>query len=248
MYINWNLQFMSLDEERYHESLVNWPLKIFTSDNIKNLSVLVLWWWDGLAVRNLLKYNNINDITLVELDPKIIEISKTQKDLVELNMNSLNNNKVNIIIQDAFKYIYENSKKYDLIIADFPDPRDVWTAKLYSKEFFIWIMWSLNKKWVFITQSSNAFFSNKAMFSINKTINNVFWNSLPYHRYLPSFWDWWFVLTQKWGLTYNNICPNIWCRYFDYDYVKDIWNVEINTLTKPVLIEYYWEWYKKFNL
>jgi spermidine synthase len=73
----------------------------------------------------------------VELDPKMIEISSTQKDLVKLNKNSLNNKKVQIINTDAFKFIKNTKDKYDFIIADFPDPRDVHTSKLYSKEFYI---------------------------------------------------------------------------------------------------------------
>jgi spermidine synthase len=85
----------------------------------------------------LLKYDFIKKITLVELDPKMIEISKIQKDLVKLNKNSLNNKKVEIIITDAFKFIEKTKNKYDFIIADFPDPRDVHTSKLYSKEFYI---------------------------------------------------------------------------------------------------------------
>ena len=245
MYINWNIQFMSLDENRYHEALVDWPIKIMNKEDI---SVLVLGWWDWLAVRNLLNYDYIDEIILVELDPKMSEISMMQKDLVKLNKDSLRNSKVKIINTDAFKYILDNEKKFDFIIADFPDPRDVWTAKLYSKEFYIWIEESLKNDWIFVTQSSNAFFSNRAMFSIDKTINDVFLNSLAYHRYLPSFWDWWFILAQKWWLSNINICPNMWCTYFDEDYIKDRQNIEINTLTKPVLIEYYWEWYRKFNL
>jgi spermidine synthase len=75
----------------------------------------------------------------VELDPKMIEISKTQKDLVKLNKNSLNNKKVKIINIDAFRFLKNNTKKYDFIIADFPDPRDVATSKLYSKEFYIMV-------------------------------------------------------------------------------------------------------------
>jgi spermidine synthase len=67
----------------------------------------------------------------------MIDISKTQKNLVKLNNNSLNNSKVKIINTDAFKFIKNTKNKYDFIVADFPDPRDVGTAKLYSKEFYI---------------------------------------------------------------------------------------------------------------
>jgi len=246
MFLNWNIQFNSLDENRYHEALVDWPLKIL--ENKQKISVLVLGWGDGLAVRNLLKYDFIKDITLVELDPKMIEISQTQKDLVKLNKNSLNNSKVKIINTDAFKFIKNTKNKYDFIIADFPDPRDVHTSKLYSKEFYLWIYWTLNKNGIFVTQASSAFFATKAFWSIEKTINSVFWNSLAYHRYLPSFWDWWFVLAKKWDLNNINICDNLWCTSFDQDYLWKNKDVEINTLTNPKIIEYYLEWYKKYNL
>ena len=246
MFLNWNIQFNSLDENRYHEALVDWPLKIL--ENKQNISVLVLGWGDGLAVRNLLKYDFINNITLVELDPKMIEISQTQKDLVKLNNNSLNNSKVKVINTDAFKFIKNTKNKYDFIIADFPDPRDVHTSKLYSKEFYLWIYWTLNKNGIFVTQASSAFFATKAFWSIDKTIKSVFWNSLAYHRYLPSFWDWWFVLAKKWDLKNIRICDNLWCTGFDEDYLWENKDVKINTLTNPKIIEYYLEGYKKYNL
>ena len=156
-------------------------------------------------------------------------------------------------------------KKYDMIIADFPDPRDVHTSKLYSKEFYIWVHWSLKKNGIFVTQASSAFFATKAFWSIDATIKWVFWNSLAYHRYLPSFWDWGFVMAQKKKLdnpsqpSFNTkgrsniilgeiICPHLWCTGFDEDYVKEKKWVKENTLTHPVIIEYYGEGYKKYNL
>jgi spermidine synthase len=247
MYLNGNIQFLSLDEARYHEALVDWPMKLLWNTGEKK-SILVLWWWDGLAVRNLLKYKDISDITLVDLDPKVTQLARTQVDLLALNEWSLLNKKVTVIQGDAFQYFTKANKKYDLIIADFPDPRDVGTAKLYSKEMYLWVNKMLKINGVFITQASNAFFSDKAFWSIDKTMNLIFWNTLAYHRYLPSFWDWWFVLTQKWGLKNKNICEWLGCTEFDKDYLKNKSSVEINTLSRPKIIEYYWDWYKKFNL
>ncbi|MGB2110835.1 MAG: hypothetical protein ACPHY8_02785 [Patescibacteria group bacterium] len=40
MYINGNIQFLSLDENRYHEALVNWPIKLL--EDRKDINVLVL--------------------------------------------------------------------------------------------------------------------------------------------------------------------------------------------------------------
>lgn len=234
---------MSLDEGRYHEALVKWPIDLINKDN---LDILVLWWGDGLAVRDILETDKAKNITLVELDPEMIKISKEQSDLKKLNKGSLESDNLTIINEDAFNFIRKTDKKYDLIIADFPDPKDTHTSKLYSKELYASIYWTLKNEWVFITQASNSFFATKAFFSIDKTINSVFWNSIPYHRYLPSFGDWWFVLAQKWGLKHKEICPELGCDKFDKWYkVEDI---KENTLTEPVIIKYYEDWYRKFNL
>jgi len=275
MYLNWNIQFNSLDENRYHEALVDWPLKLYFQHNQTTpKKVLVLGWWDWLAVRNLLKYEWIEEITLVELDPKMILISRTQSDLVSLNEWSLSSEKLKIITTDAFKYLETNTKKYDVIIADFPDPRDVFTSKLYSQEFYIMAQGSLDIWWIYITQSSSSYFATKAFWSIYKTMNHVFWDSIAYHRYLPSFWDWWFVVSQpktkelvienlgKLNNEYktfenfhkkniqaeSTLCPDLWCTWFDQEYERNFTDVEVNSLTQPHIIEYYLEWYKKFNL
>ncbi|MCL7660590.1 hypothetical protein M8360_35020, partial [Klebsiella pneumoniae] len=67
LFLNGDLQFASADEYRYHESLVH-PLLDGSRRN-----VLVLGGGDGLAVREILKYPDVASITLVDLDPKVLE-------------------------------------------------------------------------------------------------------------------------------------------------------------------------------
>lgn len=247
MYLNGNLQFLSLDEGIYHKALVNYPMNFL--ENSENLKVLVLGGGDGLAVRNLLEFPNISEITLVDLDPKVVEIAQTEQNLVELNENSLKNEKVRIFYEDAFAFLQKTPEKFDFIIADFPDPKDTSTAKLYSKEFYISAFGSLNENGIFVTQSSNAFFSNKVVFSVQKTLQNVFGNATAYHKYLPSFGDWWFVLARKWvPIDEKVLCPNESCTFFDEPYLEWTENVRENTLAEPKVIEYFGEWYDKFNL
>ena len=91
LYLDWHLQFLSLDEHRYHDSLTYFPYKLISNFTGKSLNILILWWGDGLAARNLLNYlswKNINyKITLVDLDPLITELAKTFPLLVKLNKN-----------------------------------------------------------------------------------------------------------------------------------------------------------------
>jgi spermidine synthase len=62
MTLNGGLQFSSLDEARYHEFLVL-VLKLLAGPRV---NVLVL---GGLGLREILKYPNVEIVTLVDLDP-----------------------------------------------------------------------------------------------------------------------------------------------------------------------------------
>src|SRR6266446_5833387 len=67
LFLNAHLQFSSRDEYRYHEALVHPGLASLPWAK----RVLVLGGGDGLAVRELLKYPNIQSITLVDPDPEM---------------------------------------------------------------------------------------------------------------------------------------------------------------------------------
>ena len=248
LYLNGNLQFLSLDEHRYHNWLWELWKNYIKHSNKKKYNILIVWWWDWLLARTIEKTikNKNYEITLVELDPDMIKLSKTNKVLTKLNENSLNNKHVKVINQDAFTYLVQNKKKYDIIIADFPDPRNISLAKLYSKEFYNMVYRSLSSDGIFTTQAWNAFFANKSFWCIDKTLNGVFPKTMPYHVYIPSFGDWWYVSASKKNIfTWTNKIINY---SFDKDYIIDLNKIKENSLDNPIIIKYYLDWRKKFNL
>jgi spermidine synthase len=92
-YINGHLQFSSVDEYIYHENLVHSVMSIAT---IKK-KILVLGGGDGLAVREILKYPEVENITLVDLDPVMVDLAKNNKYFTSLNKNSLLSSKLKVI-------------------------------------------------------------------------------------------------------------------------------------------------------
>ncbi len=96
-YINGNTQFSSYDEHIYHELLVH-PAMIIAPSR-KN--VLVLGGGDGLAVREILKYEDVETITLVDLDPGMTKLAMENPYLSELNQHSLQNAKVKFLENNA---------------------------------------------------------------------------------------------------------------------------------------------------
>lgn len=94
MFLNGGLQFSSKDENRYHENLVHPAMKYrsLTNPNNTPLDVLVLGGGDGMAVREVKKYSNINSISLVDLDPAVVKLATTNPILIQLNDSALMNN------------------------------------------------------------------------------------------------------------------------------------------------------------
>jgi spermidine synthase len=87
LYINGNTQFSSLDEKRYHDFLVHPLMEATTSrDNL-----LILGGGDGLALREVNKYSDVRNITVVDLDPGMVKMASTNKRLTNLNNDSFKN-------------------------------------------------------------------------------------------------------------------------------------------------------------
>ena len=70
LFLNNNLQFSSHDEYRYHEALVHPGLAALPAAK----RALVLGGGDGLALREILKYPNVEAVTLVDLDPAMTDL------------------------------------------------------------------------------------------------------------------------------------------------------------------------------
>ena len=128
LYINGNLQFSSRDEHRYHEALVHPALQSLP----RARRALVLGGGDGLAVREILRHANIQQVTLVDLDPAMTDLFSRNAELVALNAGALKDPRVKVINADAGQWLETNTEVFDLIVADFPDPSSFGLGKLYS--------------------------------------------------------------------------------------------------------------------
>ena len=133
LYINGDRQAYFASERIYHEFFVHGAIQLAGSipENI-----LVLGAGDGLLARELLKYSEVREITIVELDQAIIELAKYNRELRRQNESALHDNRVTILTGDALSFLRTTGEKYDAIFIDFPFPVDYNLSKLYSKEFY----------------------------------------------------------------------------------------------------------------
>jgi len=192
LFLNGNLQFSSADEYRYHEALVHPVLSAVAQPR----QVLVLGGGDGLAVREILKYPSVQHITLVDLDPEMTRLFSTQEVLAKLNNASLKNEKVQVVNADAFLWLKENTRLFDAVIIDFPDPSNFSIGKLYSTLFYQLLNKSLAPGGVAVVQSTSPYVAPKSFWCINETIRSVGLHTVPYHNYVPSFGEWGYILAM----------------------------------------------------
>lgn len=197
LYLNGHVQFSSYDEYRYHECLVH-PAMNLTNNR---RAVLILGGGDGLAAREVLKYGDVESLTLVDIDPSMTTLAKEHPLLVDLNNASLKDKRVRIINTDAGRFVQtpplDTPGKWDIIIIDLPDPRTPNLERLYSLEFYKACKARLNPDGVIVTQATSPLFTPKAFWCIVRTMEAAGFHSLPYHAYVPTFGDWGWVMGSE---------------------------------------------------
>jgi spermidine synthase len=229
--LNGALQFSSLDEGRYHDFLVHVPM-LFAGNRVK---VLVLGGGDGLGLRELLKYPNVERIVLVDLDPAMIAFASTHPTMSVLNRGAFRDARVGVVESgavtagerqvvelrearprarrlaspavrvaevkvinvDADRFVSEIRDVFDVVIVDFPDPRSIELAKLYSKEFYLKLRRVMATGAIAAVQSTSVYYSREAYLMIGRTLEAAGLHTLRYHHDVPSFGDWGWHLAWK---------------------------------------------------
>lgn len=253
-YINGAIQFDSIDEYRYHESLVHPVMNIAQ----KHEKILIIGGGDGMALREVLKYESVQEVMLVDLDPSITQLFRDNPLLSQLNNSAYENHKVTVVNKDAWKFMEQSEELYDVIIIDLPDPNNLSLSRLYSQTFYQLVKSHLSYTGAMVTQSTSPIFSKKAFWSINKTleISNLY--TLPYHAYIPSFGEWGFNIASHIPIKIRAIDPKIELHYLNDTilqtmqyFAPDMAKVAVdgNHISRHKLIYYYekgWsEWYGK---
>ncbi len=252
LYLDGNLQFSSIDEYRYHEVLVHLPAAFVGRLN----RALVIGGGDGLAARELLKYDSIDSIDIVDLDAGVTALSSAQPQIVALNKNSLKDDRVNIHHRDAWTWLAEAGDLYDLVVIDLPDPENEDIAKLYSVAFYQRVARRLSAGGVVITQATSPWFARRAFWSIGSTLDVVYENVRPATSYIPSFGLWGFFMAANHNLD-KAVRSSVHGRYINDQTLLDVLRlpadlpkleVEVNRNHSLPVIEYYREGWESLNL
>jgi spermidine synthase len=243
LFLNGNLQFSSRDEYRYHEALVHPALQAVKRPR----QVLVLGGGDGLAIREILKYPDIEQITLVDLDPGMTRLFSSLPVLRELNQDALRSPKLKVINDDAFLWLDKTQGFYDFIVVDFPDPTNFSLGKLYSKTFYHLLSQHLSQNGLAVIQSTSPLYARKSFWTIAHTIQSAGLQVAPYHTLVPSFGEWGFLIAShqpyvkpdRFDVPLKFVTPDLMPVLFQFPTDMGETETDINRLDNQALVHTY---------
>ncbi len=139
-----------IDEFVYHEVMAHIPYMV--SKKVDN--VLIIGGGDGGVVREFVKHKDIKRIDLVEIDERVIEVSK---EFFPEVASGLSDPRVNIIATDGIEFIKGKTDEYDIVIIDSTDPED-FALGLFTTEFYSQVNNALTEEGIMMNQTENPFF------------------------------------------------------------------------------------------
>jgi spermidine synthase len=246
LYLNNIIQFSSLDEYRYHESLTILPM----AQAARRKQILILGGGEGLIAKQALKFRDVEQITIVDLDTAVFKLANDLHDVRKVNNSALTHPKVKCITADASMFLRESQSTYDVIISDLPDPSNEGVARLYSTLNFHHIRRHLNSGGVFATQATSPFHTNDAFWCIHETLRAAgFAHTLPYHVMVPTFGDWGFIMASDQELKTGLLPQGMELEFLDEQVAKQVFyfekdlqpkqQVQPNKLDQLILLDYY---------
>ena len=169
------------DEFIYHEMITHVPMCV----NPLIKKVLLVGGGDGGSARELLKYESIEKIDLVEVDEAVIKGCRRH---IPQTAACLDNERVELFIGDGLKFIRRRADEYDLIIIDSTDPFGAGEG-LFTKEFYGNCYNALKSEGIMINQHENPFYSRDvaAMQRAHKRLTGSFPIVRVYQINIPTY-------------------------------------------------------------
>lgn len=194
------------DEFIYHEMITHVPMSV--NPNIKK--ILVIGAGDGGTVRELTRYNSVEQIDMVEIDKKVVDVCLES---LPFTSSKLNDSRVNLYFEDGLKFVKTKSNEYDLIIVDSTDPIGPGT-ELFTQEFYENCYNALKDDGILVNQHESPYYKREAesMQRAHKKIKKVFPIARVYQVHIPTYGSghWLFGFASKKYDPIENINQDSW--------------------------------------
>lgn len=171
------------DEFYYHEILVHPAMRV--AEHPKR--ALIIGGGDGGTAREVLKYETVERVDMVEIDERVVEVSR--KYLPGLSI-SLGDPRLTLMIGDGVKHVAECRETYDVILVDSTDPKGPAVA-LISEPFYRNCVRIMAEGGTFAAQTESPFYHADSMRSIYRNLRREFPRVYPYFAPVPTYGGYW---------------------------------------------------------
>lgn len=169
------------DEFIYHEMIVHVPMAVHPNPK----RVLIIGGGDGGTARELLRYKNVESVDLVEIDERVVDISRKY---LPQTACSFDDERLHCYFEDGLKFIRHCNNEYDLIIVDSTDPFGPGEG-LFTKEFYGNCYKALKEDGIMVNQHESPFYDEDA-FAMQRTHQRIvksFPISRVYQAHIPTY-------------------------------------------------------------
>ncbi len=169
------------DEFIYHEMISHVPMAVHPAIR----KILVIGGGDGGVLRELCRYPGVEEITLVEIDPMAVEVSRRFLPTVSV---SFDDPRVTIVHEDGLRYVRRYQGVFDLILVDSTDPFGPGES-LFTREFYSNCRHALKEDGILVNQHEGPYFKNDAeeAAAIYKKTSALFPIAAVYQAHIPTY-------------------------------------------------------------
>ncbi|WP_305840086.1 polyamine aminopropyltransferase [Photobacterium leiognathi] len=180
MALNGIIQTTERDEFIYHETLTHTP--ILAHGNVK--SVLIIGGGDGGILREVVKHQDIEHITMVEIDNTVVDMCKTY--FPNHSACAYDDPRVNLVISDGADFVNKTSERFDVIISDCTDPVGPGEA-LFEYAFYAGCKRCLDENGIFVAQNGVPFMQIEELTTSQQRLSAYFSDVTFYTSCVPTY-------------------------------------------------------------
>jgi spermidine synthase len=156
--------------------------------------VLIIGGGDGAMLREVLKHDTVEQVTMVEIDRAVIDMAKEH--LPNHSQGAFDDPRANIVIADGMDFVRDTDRGFDVIISDSTDPIGPGEI-LFSDDFYAQCGRILRANGVVVTQNGVAFFQLDEVRSTARRMSKHFTDMSFYSAAVPTYYGG--IMTFAWG-------------------------------------------------
>lgn len=161
------IQTTERDEFIYHEMISHVAMIAHGAAR----DVLIIGGGDGGTLEEVLKHRTVERVTMVELDPKVVELARSY--LPGICRDAFDDPRAELVFADGVAFVAGTERRFDVIIVDSTDPLGPGEA-LFSEAFYAACHRRLRPGGILVGQSGNAFSERERLLACHDRLAAVF--------------------------------------------------------------------------